>query len=120
MRLTAATTSPGWWETGPWPSLVCPRVHEASLPETLVDQAMLPECPEPIVFEEVQCLLAEVLPQDVLHVRDVLRKRGKVGEEPFRPFPAHMEFQRSGLHFARAPVPPLQKLRLLEWRWVIS
>ena len=86
---------------------------------------MLPECPEPIVPQEVQCLLAEVLPQDVLHVRDVLRKRGKVGEEPFRPFPAHMEFQRllgRGLHFpyfARAPVPPLQKLRLLEWGWVI-
>ena len=100
--------------------------REASLPETLVDQAMLPECPEPIVSQEVQCLLAEVLPQDVLYVRDVLRKRGKVGEEPFRPFPAHMEFQRSlgrGLqfpYFARAPVPPLQKLRLLEWGWVIS
>ena len=61
--------------------------REASLPETLVDQAMLPECPEPIVPQEVQCLLAEVLFQDVLHVRDVLRKRGKVGEEPFRPFP---------------------------------
>ena len=63
-----------------------------SLPETLVDQAMLPECPEPIVPQEVQCLLAEVLPQDVLHVRDVLRKRGKVGEEPalagsWAPFP---------------------------------
>ena len=49
---------------------------EASLPETLVDQAMLPECPEPTVPQEVQCLLAEVLPQDVLHVCDVLRKRG--------------------------------------------
>ena len=99
---------------------------EASLPETLVDQAMLPECPEPTVPQEVQCLLAEVLPQDVLHVCDVLRKRGEVGKEPFRPFPAHMEFQRSlgrGLHFpdfSRPPVPPLQKLRLLEWGWVIS
>ena len=50
--------------------------REASLPETLVDQAMLSECPEPAVPQEVQCLLAEVLPQDVLHVRDVLRKRG--------------------------------------------
>ena len=49
---------------------------EASLPETLVDQAMLPECPEPTVPQEVQCLLAEVLLQDVLHVCDVLRKRG--------------------------------------------
>ena len=99
---------------------------EASLAETLVDQAVLPERPEPAIPQEVQCFLAEVLPQDVLHVCNVLRKGGEVGKEPFRPFPAHMEFQCSlsrGLHFPDLPgppVPPLQKLRLLEWGWVIS
>ena len=35
---------------------------EASLPETLVDQAMLPECPEPTVPQEVQCLLRKSSP----------------------------------------------------------
>ena len=65
---------------------------EASLAETLVDQAVLPERPEPAIPQEVQCFLAEVLPQDVLHVCNVLRKGGEVGKEPFRPFPAHMEF----------------------------
>ena len=98
---------------------------EASLAETLVDQAVLPERPEPAIPQEVQCFLAEVLPQDVLHVCNVLRKGGEVGKEPFRPFPAHMEFQCSlsrGFHFPDLPgppVPPLQKLRLLEWGWVI-
>ena len=47
---------------------------EASLAETLVDQAVLPERPEPAIPQEVQ------------------RKGGEVGKEPFRPFPAHMEF----------------------------
>ena len=99
---------------------------EASLAETLVDQAVLPERPEPTIPQEVQCFLAEVLPQDVLHVCNVLRKGGEVGKEPFRPFPAHMEFQCSlsrGFHFPDLPgppMPPLQKLRLLEWGWVIS
>ena len=94
---------------------------EASLAETLVDQAVLPERPEPAIPQEVQCFLAEVLPQDVLHVCNVLRKGGEVGKEPFRPFLAHMEFQCSlsrGFHFSDLPgppVPPLQKLRLLEW-----
>ena len=64
---------------------------EASLAETLVDQAVLPERPEPAIPQEVQCFLAEVLIQDVLHVCNVLRKGGEVGKEPFRPFCAHME-----------------------------
>ena len=38
---------------------------EASLAETVVDQAVLPEYPEPAIPQEVQCFLAEVLPQDV-------------------------------------------------------
>ena len=59
---------------------------EASLAETLVDQAVLPERPEPAIPQEVQCFLAEVLPQDALHVCNVLRKGGEVGKEPFRPF----------------------------------
>ena len=53
---------------------------EASLAETLVDQAVLPERPEPAIPQEVQCFLAEVLPQDVLHVCNVLRKGGEVGQ----------------------------------------
>ena len=36
---------------------------EASLAETLVDQAVLPERPEPAIPQEVQCFLAEVLSQ---------------------------------------------------------
>ena len=65
---------------------------EASLAETLVDQAVLPERPEPAIPQEVQCFLAEVLPQNGLHVCNVLRKGGEVGKEPFRPFPAHIKF----------------------------
>ena len=60
---------------------------EASLAETLVDQAVLPERPEP---QQVQCFLAEVLPQDVLHVCNVLRKGGEVVlvlAESWVPFP---------------------------------
>ena len=63
---------------------------EASLAETLVDQAVLPERPEPAIPQEVQCFFAEVLPQDVLHVCNVLRK-GAYGvpvlAESWDPFP---------------------------------